>query len=217
MLFGGMIRDFALYPPKLFSSDIDLVVDGDDWAIERCLERFNATTNRFGGYRLMLGSRTVDIWALRQTWAFTSGHVAGHTFQELTQTTFFNWDAAVYELRSGTLHCLDNYFELLQSRVLDINLEANPNPAGNVLRALRLAFSGEAKLGARLTKYLLRFLDSADSRDFGVYSGVLERKSLDTIAKHLSHHLDVDSAEPFDIRNTQLRLSLPERFVAAAP
>jgi hypothetical protein len=211
-VFGGMVRDMVLNPPSAFDSDVDLVVDADVLSIAECLKTFGPAINRFGGYRITLGTRTIDVWALDRTWAFQAGYVEGGRFQDLVQTTFFNWDAAVYELGEGILHCREGYFESLRSRVLEINLEPNPNPAGNVLRALRLAMSGEAKLGTHLTDYVLRFLEKfgPDSDSFRPYSAFIEPAALKAISRYLYEHVTLQAGYPFDIRATQLGLSFPE-------
>jgi len=129
----------------------------------------------------------------------------------LTQTTFFNWDAAVYDLSKSTLHYSPEYFRWVESGVLEINLEPNPNPAGNVRRALRLALSGDARLGPRLTEYVLRFLTDSDwevarleSYSHYFVIGVVRR-----LITFLSNHMNERPGEPFDITSTQLQLAIP--------
>src|SRR5690554_5107071 len=68
-LFGGVLRDLALFGTRGFCSDIDLVVD-EGW--DTCvpfLEHLGARKNKFGGYRLWVAGWPVDIWSAEETWA----------------------------------------------------------------------------------------------------------------------------------------------------
>src|SRR5262245_12446938 len=61
-LFGGMLRDLALFGREGFNSDIDVVVEGEWAAFSDYLETLGAKKNRFGGYRLSAGDWPIDIW-----------------------------------------------------------------------------------------------------------------------------------------------------------
>jgi predicted nucleotidyltransferase len=75
-LFGGVLRDLALYGKKGFKSDIDLVVEGDWSDLVSYIDHIGARKNKFGGYRLIVGEWPVDIWNAEETWAIKQGHVA---------------------------------------------------------------------------------------------------------------------------------------------
>ncbi len=165
-LFGGAVRDLALARPSAFRSDLDLVVSTDDpTALGEALYPFGGIRNRFGGYRLRAGHWRFDVWPLSATWAFSAGHVSSQGgFRALPHTTFFTWDAVTYGLDSEILYSIreiDEYIAELREGVLELNLEANPNPAGNVARAVRSALHGRALLGPRLAEYVARALGSA--------------------------------------------------------
>ena len=52
-VFGGLLRDLALYGGANFSSDVDIVVvPHEGAAIEAIAKKFQFKKNRFGGYRL---------------------------------------------------------------------------------------------------------------------------------------------------------------------
>jgi hypothetical protein len=81
---------------------------------------------------------------------------------DLTKTTFFDWDAAVYLPHTSTLHSIDDYIERLSSGVVTINLEPNPNPLGAVARTLRLLLDWQVGLSHRLAQFLSQNLSAYD-------------------------------------------------------
>lgn len=155
-IFGGMLRHLSMEGNRSFTSDIDLVVDTDNLKkLNEKLMHFNARRNSFGGYRFVLKKRPIDIWPLKETWAFQKGYVHGASFSNLTKTTFFNWDAVAYSLRTGKVYCAQDYFQQLSQNMLDINLEPNPNPIGAAVRTYRtIAAHKSLSLSERLADYV---------------------------------------------------------------
>lgn len=72
----------------------------------------------------------------------------------MPNTTFFDWDAVLYEIESGKFHAIDNYIGRLNSGIVDINLEDNMSPKGCVVRSLRMLQQQKANLSSRLTAYV---------------------------------------------------------------
>jgi hypothetical protein len=161
-IFGGMLRDIARYGGESFASDVDLVVDGPSEALATIFNTRSAKRNRFGGYRVYGRHTHFDIWALQDTWAIKQGLVSASSLADLTKTTFFDWDAAVYLPRSGQLHCPDDYLDRLRSGIVTINLKPNPNPLGAVARTLRLLLDWQVGLSEELTEYLWQNLSTTD-------------------------------------------------------
>lgn len=159
-VIGGMLRDIALEGNKQFYSDVDVVVACEDsHSIERILSSqcFPWSKNKFGGYRVTLSKWKMDIWSLENTWAIKERLVGGGNFRDLVKTTFFDWDAIVYEVGTGRIFAVDGYLENLGERRIGINLECNPNPVGNSVKALRYA----TKYGARFSESLAEYLGNA--------------------------------------------------------
>jgi predicted nucleotidyltransferase len=155
IVFGGAVRDLAIHGNREFPSDIDIVVETTDVeALSACMSAMSASRNRFGGYRFSTAKWKFDVWRLEDTWALREGHVSGHTSEALLETTFFDWDAVAYDYTNRQLLIRDGYFERLQIGVVDINLEPNPNPAGNARRALGIYRQGSAALAPRLAAFV---------------------------------------------------------------
>jgi len=150
-VFGGALRDLALRGSGASPRDIDVVMECDsqqelsDFLAPYCPQR-----NKYGGFRFRTERWSFDVWRAQDTWAVRQGLVAAGSLDDLIRTTFFDWDAVLYEHRSGTLTVMPGYFTRLSSCVVDVNLLENPNPLGNLIRALRVLARGRACLGPQL-------------------------------------------------------------------
>ena len=154
-IFGGLIRDLALGYSRGFSSDIDVVVkDMPVDVLERALEPLSAQRNKFGGFRVQIGRWELDIWTFDGTWAFTNGLVGGREMHDLLKTTFFNWDAVLFELEQREIVCAPSYFTDIRERRLTIKLRQTPNELGAAVRTLRLMYTDEASLSPELASFL---------------------------------------------------------------
>ena len=175
-LFGGILRDLALYGRKGFQSDIDLVVEGDWSGLVTYIEHRGARKNKFGGYRLAIGEWPVDIWNAKETWAIKQGHVAYLGIASLLDTTVLNWDAILMNWRTGNFVAQPDYLRMLQERTLHVVLEQNPNPLGMAVRVFRHLCMKDAKristgaanyLAHSARKYSFELLRSSERKSFG--------------------------------------------------
>jgi len=155
-VFGGALRDFYLNGPAHSPRDVDLVIDTSDLAaLEKYLLPFAPIRNKFGGYRLLVGQWPVDLWPVSSTWAFRMGHVENAGLQSLPKTTFLTSDAIVYVLGEEKVYCTDQYLIHLNQRLLDVNLEQNPNPLGCVVRAMRASVLDRFALQPNLMQFVV--------------------------------------------------------------
>lgn len=154
-LFGGLLRDLALFGKKGFNSDIDIVVEGNWQNLIPFLEHLGAKRNKFGGYRLIVDAYPVDIWNARETWAIRQGQVPYSGIASLTDTTVLNWDAILMNWRTKNFIFREHYFEEIAGRFLDVVLMENPNPKGMAVRVFRhLCHKDARKISVRAIKYL---------------------------------------------------------------
>lgn len=136
-LFGGVLRDLALYGRKGFNSDLDLVVEGEWSAVKDYLEHLGAAKNKFGGYRLHVGGFPVDVWNAQDTWAIKMGYVSYEGIASLLESTVLNWDAVLMNWRTRKIVANRNYLQELHDRKLHVVLQENPNPIGMAVRVFR--------------------------------------------------------------------------------
>lgn len=157
VIFGGMVRDFGL-GVRHFASDIDMVTTAPSEEIRRALAGLNPIMNKFGGFRFSENGRLFDIWSLHDTWAIREGHADANSLPDLCKTTFFNLDAVIFDVRALKVCTLRGYDHDLLRRVLDINLQANPNPRQMAIRAVRMAIQKDLQLAPALVDYVLEQL-----------------------------------------------------------
>jgi len=158
IVFGGALRDLCEVTPSRFFRDVDLVVDGDPAEVAAVCERLGGKRNRFGGYRLSVQGRLLDVWALSRTWAIVEGLVPLSGIESLLQTTYFSTDSIAYSTNCGRVYAAPDYFEKRRRREVELVLAQNPHPTGALLRTLKLLFAQRAALSwtlARQTEELL--------------------------------------------------------------
>ena len=157
ILFGGFLRDVALFTARGFSSDLDIVVDCDKRMLHSFFNTRSASLNKFDGYRLEVGSWEVDVWPLKETWAFKSGLVNYNGRESLLKTTITNWDAIAYSFLDEKVIVDEDYISRIYNGELDLVLFENPSRIGALLRVLRAIHDKRAKI---LMPKLLRYLKS---------------------------------------------------------
>lgn len=162
VIFGGMLREFALGNARTFTSDIDLVTSASAYEIGKAVASYMPMKNKFGGYRFTAGRWRFDLWSLQDTWAFQMGHVKPATFGSLLKTSFFNLDAAHFHLSSRQVSLHPGYEGWIRERLLDINLETNPNPQNMVRRALDLVIENQLSVGNRLQRFLAKHAEDTE-------------------------------------------------------
>lgn len=157
-IFGGMVRDVALFGPGGFSSDIDIVVNLPLTDLVSLLSKLSTNAlriNKFGGIRFNYHNFEFDIWSLNETWAFRENHIACTGESSLLKTTLMSWDAVLFDLRSEKVLSTENYITDLYCRHLELVLKTNPNPCGSVTKILRTIFTKQVKtLGPEICQFL---------------------------------------------------------------
>lgn len=205
-LFGGAIRDFL--DGRLDSSrDIDLVVESKDDRsninIEeylQSLEKISYKKNRYDGYKIIFSNfLTVDIWNLKDTWAFKTNKLAPSA-TNLMKSVYLNVDALVYSLNNNSFlnNCDFTYRDIIKNNLIDIIFEDTPYEDLNLLRALvfRKKYSLElsSKINYRLTNYIANnetsVIDSFLNLQISHYNEIL----LDQVElAHMLYHIEKDT------------------------
>lgn len=161
VLFGGTLRDLMSFGLSKDPRDVDVVVDGA--SIEQLSIIFRdvlVRKTRFGGLHLNAKGWMIDVWPLSDTWAVRERRAGAGDFEALTRTTFLNVEAVTVELKIGVarrkVHS-SGFFEGLQSRTLDINLEENPFPELAAVRTLITAAKLQYSMSRRLATYVIHY------------------------------------------------------------
>lgn len=165
-VFGGLLRDLATKAGPVMPRDIDVVVSSTDLTrIARAFGPAVRRKTRFGGLVLNVQGWRIDVWELGSTWAFREQLIAPASFADLPRTTFLNIEAIAIELRPrrGKPRRLfeHGFFDAIQRRVVEINLEQNPFNSLAVVRALLVASVTGFKLGPELRRFVLDHADQS--------------------------------------------------------
>ena len=205
VLIGGMLRDLALFGNDGFRSDVDSVIVPDDLAaFENHMNSIGAATNRFGGYALPSRRWQIDVWPLERTWAQVEGHVKVRTLGDLLSATFFKCDAIIYDIDYRRIKTAPGYFQDLDRKLLEINLQPNPNPKGNAVRAFRYALMKGFRWGPQLSRFIDGMVAShewdalleVEKRSFG--QQYLNEISINELRRELRRYVSSDYEVPFD-------------------
>lgn len=213
-LFGGLLRDVALFGQAGFNSDIDLVVEGNWNHCVPYLESLRAVRNKFGGYRLAISDWNVDIWNASETWAFREELVQYKGVHSLTDTTVLNWDAILMNWRTRQFVMRKNYLEEIRERILDIVLEENPDPLGMLVRVLRHLYLKDAKkLTTTAIEYLARAVAAYDfddvvNRERASYGNSVIARPIFRLFEHYCEAEGATHRVRFGIASDHLKLEL---------
>lgn len=160
-VLGGLVRDFARAGRSAFRSDVDLVIEAPAERVSDLANILKARPNRFGGFGLRSGLWRIDFWALETTWAARHAGVPVKRIEDVLQCTFFDWDAAAYDLGSRQVLYSAGYLDRIKSAMIDINLAATPSVEGNLLRSIRRIVLWHLKPGPALSEFIEKNLDDS--------------------------------------------------------
>ncbi len=175
-IFGGLIRDIYIQGVKKFYSDIDVVVDCEVSDLEKFLNfqsGLTYTKNKFGGFRVHFFPWDLDIWCVKDTWAFKQGLVIYQHPNDLLNTTLLNWDSVIFNIRTRRLMCGDDYFSDMDDGLLKIVLKNNPNEVGALVRIFRAIRSKYVKtIDFSVIQFISEKLDFYRPSDIVAYERV---------------------------------------------
>jgi hypothetical protein len=219
VVFGGVLRDLALYGPSERPRDVDIVVNCLSSELSTWLSSFPVQRTRFGGFRVRVHKWNFDIWSLRETWAFAMANMEP-TFENLPKTTFFNIEAIAAQLNATRGHKRALYsfgfVEAISSKILDINFEPNPFPQLCIVRGLLTATRHDLLLSPRLAQYIATRADRREIaeimdvqlRHYGVVR--LLTKDVENWLDHIDQSLTKNPKEAVKLPNTGAQLDLPD-------
>ena len=140
-LIGGILREYKDKGEIQKIRDIDIIIEvtvESYW--QELLKKYQPKKNKFGGYKLSCSGLIVDIWELKETWAYRNKLIPCNStdyLKKLPDTVFLNIDAIIYELKRNIWYD-EKYQQAMQSKIIDVVLEKNPQILLNIVRALVL-------------------------------------------------------------------------------
>lgn len=152
-LFGGGVRD-------LLNNNLDHVRDLDFVIKSKNNEMINLESyipnyinfkkNRFNGYKIFFDNFIIDVWDIKNTWAFKS-NLLDNSVENLLNSVYLNIDSLLYCLNENRYinNCDKTYRKIKQ---LDIILEKTPCEKLNLLRAIIYKNKYSLKMSNNLKK-----------------------------------------------------------------
>ena len=140
-VMGGILREYRDRGKikDIRDADISILIhDFDAW--NRLISEIPNKINRFGGYKFLCSGLVVDVWNVKDTWAFKEGLVSvcnDDYFSTLPQSVFLNIDSICYDLKRD-IWIDEKYTQAMKSRTLDIVLKENPFIELNIIRSMIL-------------------------------------------------------------------------------
>ena len=157
---GGLLREFRDNQKIVHLRDADFAVyikDSKVW--NDLLSQIPYTRNQFGGYKFLCSGFIIDIWDVRETWAFRKKYIKvedGDYFDYLPQSVFLNIDAIVCDLKTDRWNDTI-YREAIRKKELGIILKDNPFTELNILRSMILRKRYDMRYSIELGELILSY------------------------------------------------------------
>lgn len=157
-IMGGLLREYKdnNYIRELRDADFSVKIkDQEKWI--QLIKKIPNTMNRFGGYKFKYNGFIIDVWNVRETWAFRNKilDVSDDKFFEyLPKSVFLNIDALTYDLSNNRWNDAI-YKQAMLQREIDVVLEDNPFVELNLLRAMILRRKYKMRYSAKIAQIIL--------------------------------------------------------------
>lgn len=185
-LFGGAVRN---YLDDEFENirDFDFVIEfkNDKDSIAKFISNdLKYKRNRFNGYKIYLNDISIDMWEMKDTWAFSKSKLKPSP-ENLLKSVFLNLDSVLYSMNECTYinECNQQYLSNKRNKILDIILEDNPCIDLNLLRAIIMQEKYELSFSNSLKKMFLdryndvNFINSLMHIQYAHYNKEVFKKS----------------------------------------
>jgi len=158
-LFGGGVRDI-LNNNLEHVRDLDFVIkskNNEEINLENYIpNNITFKKNRFNGYKIYFDNLIIDIWDIKNTWAFKS-NLLDDSVENLLDSVYLNIDSLLYYLNENKYvnNCDKTYKKIKQ---LDIILEKTPCEKLNLLRAIIYKNKYSLKISNNLKKRFYNYV-----------------------------------------------------------
>lgn len=152
-LFSGIIRNYFL---KIYlKRDIDIVI-GQEIDIGEEFKGLPINLNSFGGYKINYPSGPLDLWFIKDTWAFQH-YQKTLDFQlekAIPNTAFFNFSAIIFSFNKQQFYYSNHFVKFLKDKKLDYVYGYNANYPLCVVNTFYYADKYSLKISERLMNYI---------------------------------------------------------------
>jgi len=160
-LFSGIIRNYFL---KIYlKRDIDVVL-GKEIDVEETFENLPVKRNSFGGYKILYPSGPLDLWFLKDTWAFQQGQklLEFDLERRIPKTAFFNFSSIIFIINEKKFIYTMDFVKFLKSKTLDYVYIPNANYSLCILNTFYYSDKFNLKISQRLKILVLELSEGND-------------------------------------------------------
>ncbi|WP_051075295.1 hypothetical protein [Alkalispirochaeta alkalica] len=171
-IFSGVIRDFFLGREDI--RDIDLVlekpIDIDTYFADVPIRK-----NSFGGYKILYDDIPVDLWYIRDTWAYKFQKVFDfYPGVGVFQTAFFNFSNIIFSLSENKFYFSNHFTRFLRDKEIDIGYPINANYDLCIVNTIYYSQKLNLKVSDNLKLFILQhykpsssFIEDVQKKHFG--------------------------------------------------
>lgn len=160
-IFSGVIRNFFLGIDE--ARDLDFVVE-DVSKITRIINKYQFRKNSFGGYKIVINDLNIDLWEVKDTWAFEyQNQINYQLYKAIPNTSFFNFSSIIYHFNKKKFIFNDDFLRFLRDKCLDISYSPNPNYELCLINTLYYSEKYELRVSSKLKKFIKDYYYQIDS------------------------------------------------------
>jgi hypothetical protein len=120
---------------------------------------------RFGGYKLCIEGKEIDIWELKKTWAIHHRPKFEMMLDELLPaTSFFNITAIVFSMAENRFLYKKKFEQGISKRLLDIVYEPNPFPELCIVKTIEYVQRYRLRVSKHLRRYILKHFEQVNRK-----------------------------------------------------
>ncbi|ASU35837.1 hypothetical protein [Mucilaginibacter xinganensis] len=152
-LFSGIIRNYFLN--IYLKRDIDVVIGGEINIYEE-FKGLPITKNSFGGFKILFPSGPLDLWFIKDTWAFQHRQKTLNFSLEkkIPETAFFNFSTIIFSLSKKEFHYSEHFPRFLKYKELDYVYKSNPNYPLCVINTLYYSEKYNLSISVKLFSFI---------------------------------------------------------------
>ncbi|WP_051692036.1 protein NO VEIN domain-containing protein [Pedobacter borealis] len=166
-IFSGVVRNFFIkYNGQI--RDFDVVVKTEKDMLSSFLSNLEYKQNSFGGYKLKIGTLSVDLWHVENTWAYKKDKVKSDLFDfySLPKTAFFNFSSVIFHFNAKEFVYTKNFIDFLKTKTIDLVLEENPMPHLCIVNSIYYHQKFNLTISENLKKYCISHFYDFKEVDF---------------------------------------------------
>jgi hypothetical protein len=156
-IFSGVIRNFFLKEKGI--RDLDIVLN-DEIDLESIFFKKNIFKNSFGGYKIKTKKLDIDLWYVKNTWAYNYQKTMDFDLASyLPATAFFNFSSISYSFNKQVFFYTKDFLRFLRDKEINVVHKPNSNLALCVVNSFYYSEKYKLKISKKLFEYLI-YLDS---------------------------------------------------------